>query len=100
MTASPFILEFDSKVYSAEAAQKAAYRFIDRMAVVVSLVGDKIRCEIKPDFDASDESLGTLFSDFSKEVLDQHLRERIKIDTERARNLILSYAFSKSGLQS
>ncbi len=100
MTASPHVLEFDSKVYSAEAAQKAAYRFINRMSVIVSLKGETIRCELKPDQEASPEHIDLLAADFCKEVLDQNLRERIKRDTEQARNLILSYAFSKSGLQS
>jgi His-Xaa-Ser system protein HxsD len=100
MAASACVLEFDSKVYSAEAVQKAAYRFINRMAAAVSLDGEKIRCELKPDAGTPSEGIEALIADFSKEVLDQNLRERIKAETAQARNLILSYAFSKSGLQS
>ena len=95
------VLELDSKLHSAEAVQKAAYQFIDRMAVIVSVVaGEKIRCEITPDARIASDQIDALVADFSKEILDQQLRGRIKLETEQARNLILAYAFSKSGLQS
>jgi len=36
---------------------------------------------------------------FKRELLDQQLRLSIKKETEPQRNLILAYAFSKTGLQ-
>ena len=36
--------------------------------------------------------------EFKKEVLDQHLRIKVKNETEAVRNLVLGIAFSNSGL--
>ena len=40
-----------------------------------------------------------LINEFKRELLDQQLRISIKKETEPQRNLILAYAFSKTGLQ-
>jgi len=45
------------------------------------------------------EAFNAKVHDFKKEVLDQHLREKIKAETDDIRNLILSVAFSSTGLQ-
>jgi hypothetical protein len=65
-------LQIDSQIYSLEATQKAAYRFIDKLTILIQSNGDQ---------------------------LDQQLRKQIKEETEPTRNLILAYAFSRSGLQ-
>ena len=46
----------------------------------------------------SEKKIQEYLDDFKKEVLDQDLRENIKRETEAVRNLILSHAFSKTGL--
>ena len=46
----------------------------------------------------SDDSFAKLIDDFKKEVLDQDLREKLKVETEPVRNLILAHAFSKTGI--
>jgi His-Xaa-Ser system protein HxsD len=92
------ILKLDHASYSVEAVQKAAYNLIDRVVVIVSVVGDAISCEIEPvlgsnaDFDAS-------LQDFKRELIDQELRMKIKSETEAVRNLVLAYTFSRTGLQ-
>ncbi len=92
-------LQLDSSVYLIEAVQKAAYRFIDRFAVVISNESGHIFLDIT--FDAKYEvNADKILADFKKELLDQNLRVKIKAETEPMRNLILAYAFSKSGLQS
>ena len=91
-------LNLDPSVYCVEAVQAAAYRFIDRMAVLTSRNGEYIKCDITID-DELINSSDNLISDFKKELLDQQLRIQIKAETEPTRNLILSLAFSGSGLQ-
>jgi len=90
-------LELDPGVYELEAVQKAAYRFIDRLTVLISRDGDKLVCQIDPVKPTS--SVDPLLQDFKRELLDQQLRLRIKTETEPVRNLILAYAFSRTGLQ-
>lgn len=91
-------LNLDPSLYCIEAVQAAAYRFIDRLAVLISRNAEGIHCEITID-DALLEKSDAIIADFQKELLDQQLRIKIKSETEQTRNLILSLAFSKSGLQ-
>jgi His-Xaa-Ser system protein HxsD len=93
------VLEFDAAAYSIEAAQAAAYRFIDRLTIVVSSEGTTLRCEIAPIAGRVDD-INVCLDDFKRELLDQQLRKRIAAETEPVRNLILSLAFSRTGLQS
>jgi len=79
--------------------QKAAYRFIDRLTVLISeRDGGPIVCEIEP-IAGGTTLFDILLADFKRELLDQQLRSKIKAETEPVRNLILAYAFSRSGLQ-
>lgn len=91
-------LEIDQSVYSLEAVQKAAYRFIDRLTVLISQSEKVILCDINV-IAGRDDLLEPLLADFKRELLDQQLRVQIKNETKDVRNLILSYAFSRSGLQ-
>jgi His-Xaa-Ser system protein HxsD len=91
-------LQLDSAVYSIEAVQKAAYRFIDRFSAVISQDAQHILINIEVD-EKHIPSTDAIIADFNKELLDQNLRFQIKAETEQARNLILAYAFSKTGLQ-
>lgn len=90
-------LELDASVYRLEAVQKAAYRFIDRLTVLISQPPGLIVCDIEPV--KSEALLEPILADFKRELLDQQLRLQIKEETEPVRNLILAYAFSRSGLQ-
>lgn len=91
-------LDLDKTVYSLEAVQKASYRFIDRLTVVISQSEQNISCEIDTT-DGRTEMIEAMLADFKRELLDQQLRIQIKNETTDVRNLILSYAFSRSGLQ-
>lgn len=91
-------LTFDEQVYSIEAIQKAAYRFIHLFALDMSLSEGIILCVLTPTQEHSPEGLEHSVNEFKKEVLDQHLRLKIKTETEAVRNLVLGIAFSNSGL--
>lgn len=90
-------LSLDPKVYSLDAVQKAAYRFIDRLTIQIEASNDAIMCSISPVRPGVD--ITQLLDGFKRELLDQELRLKIKTETEQVRNLILALAFSRSGLQ-
>ncbi len=91
-------LLFDENVYSIEALKKASYRNIANYSVVIKKEGAQLECLFSFPVKTSDEKVLEYLDDFKKEVLDQDLREIIKRETEGVRNLILSHAFSKTGL--
>lgn len=91
-------LEIDEQIYCLEVVQKAAYRFIDRLTILINRDGDKLICEIST-VGGSQEQFEANIANFKRELLDQQLRKQIKDETEPARNLILAYAFSRTGLQ-
>jgi His-Xaa-Ser system protein HxsD len=90
-------LELDEKSYCLEAVQKSAYRFIDKLTILISVLDSKVHCEIE--MNDGKEIDTKLINEFKRELLDQQLRISIKKETEPQRNLILAYAFSKTGLQ-
>lgn len=90
-------LELDASIYTVDVVEAAAYRFIDRLSVLVSKVGNKLELEISVDVSASNNE--ELLQDFKKELTDQTLRKRIRSETEQTRNLILAYTFSRSGIE-
>ena len=91
-------VSFDSHVFSLMAVKKAAYRYIDSFSADINVKDEEIRCLLNFTSPRSDESCARLVDDFKKEVLDQDLREKLKIETEPVRNLILAHAFSKTGI--
>ena len=91
-------LLFDEAVYSIEALKKASYKNIARYSVVIKKEGAQLECLFSFPAATSDKQIQEYLDDFKKEVLDQDLREKIKRETEAVRNLILSHAFSKTGL--
>lgn len=86
---------FDASAYSADAIQRAAYRFCDRFSLELRRQGDQFACSLtfpgEPD--------ACVLSDFQTEALDQVLRERIRKDTEGVRNVILALAFSNAAVE-
>ena len=92
------LLELDRSVYCLEAVQKAAYRFIDRLTILISQSEGVTLCEITQ-IDGKKQLIDLVISDFKRELLDQQLRFQIKKETEQVRNLVLAYAFSRTGLQ-
>lgn len=94
----PMRLVLDKSIYPLEVVEKASYRFIDRLTVLISQTEDAIVCEIEST-NSSGEPDERHVADLKRELLDQKLRSQIKAETEPVRNLILSLAFSRSGLQ-
>lgn len=88
-------LSFDAASHSADAIQRAAYRFSDRVSCELTNGEAKHRCVLTA---VGDADLDALVADFRTEVLDQVLRERIRAETELIRTMILAQAFSKTGL--
>lgn len=91
-------LELDPAIYRLEAVQKAAYRFIDRLTILISQDQGKLVCDICLVKDGEPPS-DALLDNFKRELLDQQLRLQIKEETAPVRDLILAYAFSRTGLQ-
>jgi His-Xaa-Ser system protein HxsD len=88
---------FPREAYSADAIQRAAYRLSDRLSLELGADYAVYRCTVTlavEDGAAAD----ALLAEFRNEALDQVLRERIRLETEESRNLILALAFSGTGL--
>jgi His-Xaa-Ser system protein HxsD len=90
-------LNFDGAAYSSDAIQRAAYRFSDRLSLDLTRANGNFVCTLRLKDEIADQA-DEVLSDFRTEVLDQVLRERIRTETEGIRNLILSVAFSHTGL--
>jgi His-Xaa-Ser system protein HxsD len=91
-------LNLNKEIYCLEAIQKAAYRFIDRLTILIEPAGDDWLCTIDPNA-GQEEKFDDHLANFKRELLDQQLRKQIKGETESVRNLILAYTFSRTGLQ-
>ena len=89
-------ITFEAATHTADAIQRAAYKFSDRLSCDVVTEGAVFRCILH--LGVEDESVEDVLSDFRNEVLDETLRERIRGETREVRNLILALAFSKTGL--
>ena len=89
---------FDVKAYSIEDIQQAAYRG-SKFFTVDLVCKDAIQCTLIPSIGVSEHDFAAAVESFKKDVLDYHLRATIKAETSSVRNLILSLAFSKTGLQ-
>lgn len=94
----PLVLEFDTQVFEVQSIKEAAYRFSDRCSVEIELEGTKALCRIMPLEAVPDDTLAELGVAFRAEVLDCDLRSALRKETEPLRNVILSLAFSRTGL--
>lgn len=89
-------ISFSSNVYGLESIKKAAYRYIDKFSIDIVHGDGVIDCLLN--FTDAEKSIPYWVDEFKKEVLDQDLRQQIKIESEPVRNLILAHAFSQSAL--
>ena len=89
---------FDKNAYKLDVIKKAAYRFTDVFSVDFHLDSSNIKCILSFSDKKSKELIDKTVSNFKNEVLDQDLREKISIETESVRNLILAHAFSRTSL--
>jgi His-Xaa-Ser system protein HxsD len=85
-------LEFLAEGHSLDAIQRAAYRLVDQIDVAIDRDGDVYRCVLRPR--AGDHLADDVAAEFRAEVLDQALRERIRVETADVRNAVLALAFS------
>jgi His-Xaa-Ser system protein HxsD len=91
------LVSFDASAYSADAIQRAAYRFSDRLSLDLRRTNGDFACTLLLSDDLAGQA-EEIIAEFRNEVLDQTLRERIRSETEGVRNLILALAFSNTGL--
>ncbi len=92
-------IEFDASIYSCLAIEKACYRLSNILAGKIQKENDSYVVEINfLGKEKSEEFIQSALSTLKIEILDQNLREKIKTETEPVRNLILAYAFSRTGL--
>lgn len=89
-------LTFDRSTASADAVQRAVYRLSDRLSCDIVAKESVVEVTVHPT--DPDAQLEQLLGDLRNEVLDQTLRERVREETTDVRNLVLSLAFSKTGL--
>jgi len=80
---------------SAEALNAAIYKLAALMSIEVKSTDTAYECELSPLVGSETEDIKSLFL---REVNDQELRISIAKATENERNLILAYAFSRTGL--
>jgi len=95
--ANSIVVRFAAGLYPIDAIKRAAYRFTDKLVIDIQPDADGVSCALRPLSAKTD--LSALEGQFRNEVLDQDLRITIGKETEQVRNLVLSLAFSKTGLQ-
>lgn len=91
-------ISFDERVFSLIAIKKAAYRYVYAFTTEISIADGQITCMLTFDSPTNEADELRLSADFKKEVLDQDLREKLQVETEAVRNVILAHAFSQTGL--
>ncbi|MBO3276246.1 His-Xaa-Ser system protein HxsD [Pseudomonas schmalbachii] len=96
---APTVIEFDQRLYTADAVQSAAYRAMNALTVDIRVEGERLLCQLTPNDGIGSEAFSLAVQEFKKDALDYQLRQKLKTETESVRNLILSLAFSKTGLQ-
>ena len=92
-----FTLEFDAKGYSLLAVQKACHRYSDQASFEITQTSETSPIQIIV-FLRLAGSEETLAQNLRIEVLDQQMREVVRVETAGVRNLILAHAFSRTGL--
>jgi len=92
-----FNIEINSSIYSLLVCQKACYALMNYMSCKIDHVGNGFLIEINV-ANECDKTLDDLKHLLLDELLDYALREKISEKTELVRNLILSNAFSNTGL--
>jgi His-Xaa-Ser system protein HxsD len=91
-------VRFDETVFTVDAVKAACYRFLDKFSTSIEVREGAILCSIRFDPVLSQALMDAEIENLKKEVLDQELRQKLKVETEGIRNLILAHAFSKTGL--
>ena len=93
------VVSFDLAAFDVEAIKKAAYRFLDRFSIEISIEGGRALCSLSFIQPLTPVSAKRIVDDFRTEVLDQDLRTSNAKETAPMRNAILALAFSRTKLQ-
>jgi His-Xaa-Ser system protein HxsD len=91
-------ISVDSRLYSIDVVQRAAFRCTDWASFQFSVGSDTVlivTATVKPSIGIADREIE---SRFHNELLDQQLRQRVAAETKTERDLILAYAFSNTKL--
>ena len=99
-TPGRYELWFDEGWCSIECIQKAAYRRSKSLTVDVRRSDGGYQCVLNASAGLGETSFLLAIEEFKKDVADEALRARLKVETEGVRNIILSAAFSRTGLHS
>lgn len=91
-------VRFQAELFSDDVIKRAVYRFSDRFTADIQKQGDEYAVIFQFAIGKSEATKELDIINFKKEVLDQDLRQKIRLETEPVRNLILAHAFSKTGL--
>lgn len=91
-------ISVDLAAFSLESIKRSAYRFTDRFSVNIHVEGSVASCDLNFDAGISEEMVERFVAAFQKDLLDQDLRAKVREETKDVRNLILAYAFSRTGL--
>ncbi len=94
-----FALRVDLSVFSRDAVLRAAYKLTDRCHLFVereSAVGGWLVVTFRPKADRGE--LETIVGDFSNELIDQQLRERLAREAGPIRQILVAQAFSEGNL--
>jgi len=92
-------VEFAKEAFGLDCIKKAAYRFVDVFALDIRTGPNGFLCQLRFHRSHSVDAARDVENKFRIEVLDQDLRARISEETATTRNVILGYAFSRTGLQ-
>lgn len=89
---------YDTTLYDIDCIKASIYKFNKKISCKVDLSDNQFVCLFEPL--QSDFDFNQFFIQFDQELIDQELRNIISKKTNDYRNLILSVAFSKTGLHS
>jgi His-Xaa-Ser system protein HxsD len=73
--------------------REAAYRLIGDASCQIDLIGDRHVCRLLPKGKSTDLSTDTTRMRFLDLVTDANLREKVAVETEGVRNVIVALAF-------
>jgi His-Xaa-Ser system protein HxsD len=85
------IVEFSASLQSLGALQEAAYRLIGQAACHIDEVDGRYICRLSPS--QPQLEVGELRSHFLNLVTDENLREKVRSETDRLRDVIVALAF-------
>jgi len=89
-------IPFDKTAYSIEAIQKAAYRGMNSFTLSFEQTDTTIVCFLTANIEVEISDFLKGVEEFKKDVLDYTLRQKLKVETEDFRNLIIGIAFSET----